>query len=352
MPEPAHPFPPLPRTLPRTLAPGLLLCGAVTLASAGLHHLEEALFGRAWLETLVLAILIGTAVRTAWSPGARWLPGIAFGAKTLLEIAVMLLGALLGTGVVASAGPALLLGIAGVVALAIPASYGIGRLLGLPPALAVLVAGGNSICGNAAIAAIAPAIGAKGEDVASSIAFTAVLGIPVVLALPLAVPLFGFTDTQYGVFAGLTVYAVPQVFAATAPVSALSLQVGMLVKLVRVLTLAPVVLALTLAAGRRRPCGGGPCGGRFAVHRAVPWFIVGFLALAALRAAGLVPPAVLPSLAGVADLLTDLSMAGLGLSVDVRRVARAGVRVTAAAVLSLAALAAIGAGLIVLLGIR
>ena len=89
------------------------------------------------------------------------------------------------------------------------------RLLGLPLRMSILVACGNSICGNSAIAAVAPIIDADGDDVASSIAFTAVLGVVVVLGLPLLVPLLKMSLTQYGVLAGLTVYAVPQVLAAT-----------------------------------------------------------------------------------------------------------------------------------------
>ena len=93
---------------------------------------------------------------------------------------------------------------------------------------------------------MAPVIGADGDDVASSIAFTAVLGVVMVLGLPLLVPVLQLSLTQYGVLAGLTVYAVPQVLAATLPIGALSNQVGTVVKLVRVLMLGPVVLALSL----------------------------------------------------------------------------------------------------------
>ena len=161
-----------------------------------------------------------------------------------------------------------MLGIAAVVALAIGASYALGRLLGLPKRMAVLVACGNSICGNSAIAAVAPVIGAKPEDVASSIAFTAILGVIVVLALPLLVPLLDLSLTQYGVLAGLTVYAVPQVLAATVPVGLVSTQLGTLVKLVRVLMLGPVVIVPLARRGpharRRRSCacpGAGSCPG-------------------------------------------------------------------------------------------
>ena len=237
----------------RILLPGILLCVGVMIAATACQAVEELVFGRAWLESLVLAILIGVAVRTAWTPPKRWCAGIDFSARTLLEVAVTLLGASLSVGSILKVGPALLAGIAGVVALAIAVSYGIGRGLGLQHRIAVLIACGNSICGNSAIAATAPVIGADGDDVATSIAFTAVLGVVVVLTLPLLAPAFGLSDTQYGMLAGLTVYAVPQVLAATAPVAALSVQIGTLVKLVRVLMLGPVVLALSLTTSAKRP---------------------------------------------------------------------------------------------------
>ncbi len=341
--------------------PGLLLCIAVTLSAALLQAIEVAIAGEPYLEALVLAIVLGVAIRTAWSPGPRWRPGIRFGAKTLLETAVVLLGASLSAATVLALGPALIVGIACVVAVAIATSYAICRSLGLPQRLAILVACGNAICGNSAIAAVAPVIGADGDDVASSIAFTAVLGVLVVLGLPFLVPVLRMSLTQYGVLAGLTVYAVPQVLAATLPIGALSNQVGAVVKLVRVLLLGPVVLGLSLVAGRLHDppgetaqhvaAGDRAQRPRPALHELVPWFIVGFLAVAAARSFGLIPGAMLVPLGKTANLLTTVSMAALGLGVDVRVVARAGVRVTVAVTASLVVLGIISFGLIRLLGI-
>ncbi len=350
------PFPHL-----RRLLPGVLLCAAVTLAAMALEWAEADLFGRAWLEALVLAILVGTAIRTTWTPDARWYPGISFSAKTLLEIAVVLLGASVSVRAVLASGPALLVGIAGVVVCAIAISYGIGRLLGLPRRMATLVACGNSICGNSAIAAVAPVIGADGEDVAASIAFTAVLGVAVVLLLPLLAPLLHMSVMQYGVLAGLTVYAVPQVLAATTPVGALAVQVGTLVKLVRVLMLGPVVLTLSLLTRRLRDepdeapphitAGDRPRTKGPKLHHMVPWFIVSFLALAGLRYAGLIPHAALAPIATVTNVLTVIAMAALGLGTDLRAVAKSGLRVTTAVTASLLILGAISVGLIRVLGI-
>jgi uncharacterized integral membrane protein (TIGR00698 family) len=327
-----------------TVLPGLLLCGAVTVAAEGLEQMEARLFGRAWLESLVLAILLGTAIRTLRGPDARLEPGIQVGAKLLLEIAVVLLGVSVSAGALLQNGLRLIAGIAGVVVLAILISYGIGRRFGLPRKMALLIACGNSICGNSAIAAVAPVIEADGQDVAASIAFTAVLGVGVVLGLPLLVGALSLTQAEYGVFAGLTVYAVPQVLAATCSVSASAAHIGTVVKLVRVLMLGPVVLVLSLlrrGRGRARP----------AVSQLAPWFIVGFLLLLWMRSMDWVPHGLLAPAHAAADGLTVMSMAALGLGVDARSVVRAGGRVAAVVVGSLVGLGVISLALIRLLGV-
>ncbi len=340
-----------------SVLPGIVLCAAISAVALAGQAVEERLLAHPYVEALVMAILLGIAVRTVWSPGARFRTGIAFSAKQLLEVAVILLGASLSLSAIVASGPALIVGIVGTVAVGIGASYGICRLLGLPARMAILVACGNAICGNSAIAAVAPVIGAAAKDIAASIAFTAVLGVLMVLGLPLFVPLAGLTDHQYGVLAGLTVYAVPQVLAATVPVSLLSTQVGTLVKLVRVLMLGPVVVAFSLLAHRLPPNEGDtgvdparkPGGLKFT--KLVPGFILGFLALATLRSLGLIPDAAVFPLTRLAGLLTVLSMSALGLGVDVRVLARVGGRVTLAVTGSLVILVGISLFLIRGLGI-
>jgi uncharacterized integral membrane protein (TIGR00698 family) len=337
----------------KNLLPGLLLCVAVTIAAMALQVVEVHFAGQAYLEALVLAILLGVAVRTVWEPGPRWQPGLKFSAKSLLEFAIVLLGASVSATTILALGPFLILGIAGIVAVAIGCSYAICRAFRLPLRMAILVACGNSICGNSAIVAVAPVIGADSDDIASSISFTAVLGVVVVLSLPLLVPILQLSLTQYGVLAGLTVYAVPQVLAATLPIGALSNQVGTVVKLVRVLMLGPVVLGISLFArelrtgtGRDRANARGP-----KLQELVPWFIIGFLVLLTIRSLGFIPGAVLPPVTQTAAILTTVAMAALGLGVDVRVVARSGVRVTSAVTASLVVLGVMSYALIRFAGI-
>ena len=231
-----------------------------------------------------------------------------------------------------------------VVVIGIVASMAIGRALGLSPKLSILVACGNSICGNSAIAAVAPVIGATAADVASSIALTAVLGVVVVLSLPLLIPLLNLTLYQYGVLAGMTVYAVPQVVAATFPVSLLSGTTGTLVKLVRVLMLGPVVLFFAL---RNRDAAQG----RLSFSRLVPWFIVGFVLLGVLRSLGLLPVDLANTLREASRWLTVAALAALGLGVDIRVVRKVGRPVALAVIGSLIVLIVLSLLLIKGLGI-
>lgn len=318
------------------LWPGLLLAIAVAALASLAERAQLRWLGRPWIDALVLAIALGTLLRTALPLPARADAGIASAAKLPLEVAIVLLGASVSVSAVGAAGGLLLGLIAATVLLAIGLGYGIGRLLGLPARLATLVACGNAICGNSAIVAAAPVIDADSDAVAASIAFTAALGIVVVLALPLAVPLFGLDQRHYGILAGMTVYAVPQVLAATLPVGAVSAQVGALVKLMRVAMLGPVMVLLGLSAGR-------PGAARLPLHRLLPWFVLGFGGMMLLRASGLLPLALADAAQRVSALLTLVAMAALGLSVNLRSVLASGGRVLAAGTLSLLVLGGLSA---------
>jgi uncharacterized membrane protein YadS len=148
---------------------------------------------------------------------------------------------------------------------------------------------------------------------------------------------------------------VPQVLAATLPIGALSNQVGTVIKLVRVLMLGPVVLGFSLLAAGLRPAQNQPndqsSRRRPAVHELVPWFIVGFLVVLAVRSFGLIPPAIQPGITHTAAVLTTVAMAALGLGVDVRVVANTGLRVTAAVTVSLILLGLMSYALIRLTGL-
>lgn len=328
---------------PSAILPGLALCLAVAASGLALEHVEVLLIGARPLESLVFAILIGVTLRSGIRLPAPFDAGITFSAHFVLECAIVLLGASISLEAISAAGPLLVAAIASVVLLSIAVSFTIGRLFGLSPKLAFLVAFGNSICGNSAIAASAPVVGADPEDVAASIAFTAVLGVAAVLFMPLLSIALNLSAVQYGVFAGLTVYAVPQVLAATAPIGVVSLQTGTLVKLIRVLMLGPLLFVVGLVRGAS--------GQRISLRHMLPWFIVGFAIMVMLRSAGILGEPLLARLSSLSTVCTTVAMAGLGLSVDIRSLRKSGGRVVLAAFASLMALCGISMTMILAVGI-
>src|SRR3546814_3235236 len=118
----------------------------------------------AWMEGRVCAVVRGAGARSAGRVSARAHRGIDVAARPVLEVAIVLLGASLDVHAMLASGPVLVAAIAATVALAIGAGVAIGRALGLPAKMAMLIACGNAICGNSAIAAVAPVIDAESDD--------------------------------------------------------------------------------------------------------------------------------------------------------------------------------------------
>ena len=317
--------------------PGLALVLAVSAGAWIAERAMTAAVGHMVLEAIVLAILVGAAVRTVWTPPDSYDPGIDFAAATLLEIAIVLLGFGADLQQFIAAGLPLVASILGVVLTAIFVGIGLGRAFGLSPVHALLVACGNAICGNSAIAAIAPVVGARKNEVASAIAYTAVLGVIVIVGLPFLIPIFGLSDYQYGVLTGLTVYAVPQVIAAAYPVSVLAGQTAVLVKLVRVLVLGPLVIVLSLIERRRAGAGRAEAG----FGKLVPWFVIGFMITGVLRSTHAVSVPFADSARDAARVLTVFAMAALGLNVDVQAIRKVGPKVAMTVTGSLAVMVTI-----------
>lgn len=298
------------RSTVQATLPGLSLCFALALVATLLGATEGLTLGDKLVEPIILALVLGILARRFLLLPGSIEKGAQFSATWLLEVSVFLLGASVDFAQVLSAGTSLSILITVTVLLSVSLTWLMGCLFGLHPKLAILVAVGNSICGNSAIAAVAPSIEASKEDVAAAISVTAIWGLIQVLLLPLLVPGLALTHYQYGVVAGLSVYAVPQAIAAGFAVSALSGQVATLVKLVRILFIGPFVLVLGLAY--RRSISAKQPGH---VHL-VPWFVAGFLLLAALRSIGVIGLDWADASKDISTFLFVVSLAGLGLNVN------------------------------------
>jgi len=332
----------------RQLLPGLLVAGAIALLAFGLEAVEVSLIDHRIIEGLVIAMLIGVVAANSVGVSDAVRPGATFASKSVLELAVVLLGSSIDIDQVLAGGAKLLIAVTLGVVLGFVISLTLGRLLGLPPRLAFLVAIGNAICGNSAIAAIAPVVNAERREVANAIGLTAIAGVIVILILPLTLPAAGVSDYRYGIVVGMAVYAVPQVVAAAFAVSALSAQVATLVKLMRVMFLGPVVLATGLVMKLRSQ----------EEHNSIkrsqllPWFVIGFFVLLSLRSLGVIPQDAISPLRQSGKALTVWAMAGLGLGVEFAAIRSVGPRVGVTSMLSMTLLVAVAFGLAVALGLN
>ena len=324
------------------LLPGFGLCLALSGLAFGLSLAGNLLTGQRYLDLFTCAIVLGICARAFFKLSTAYSVGVRFAAVTILEIAVFLLGFSLDLGAFSGSNLAMVACILGFVAVMVISSFTICRAFGLPEDLAILVACGNSICGNAAIAAVAPAVRASSEDVVAAITISSILGVLVVVLLPVLEPAFGLDAVQFGTFAGLTVYAVPQVVAATAPVHLTSVQIGTAVKLVRVLMLMPAVLLAPLFLRNYETAARTPGKPRLPLAKVFPWFIPAFLAAAVANNLELAPSGVGLLTSDLSRALFVIAMCGLGLSVDIRRVLTIGPRLVFGITASLAVLSVLG----------
>ncbi|HEY0945303.1 MAG TPA: putative sulfate exporter family transporter [Opitutaceae bacterium] len=309
------------------------------------------------LGGLVIALLLGLAWRAFNHVPPEQHVGIGFSAKRLLRLGVVLLGVRLNLDLVLHAGLRILVLDATVITAGLLGITWLGRRLGLDPVLACLIAVDSSICGGSAVAAAAPALRAKEDDIALVIPLCSLIGTAAMLAFTCVQHQWPVTPAHYGMVVGATLHEVAQVMAAVAPFPDAA-EIGTVAKLTRVMFLVPAVAVLSWFFARRAVAS-DTARGDAAQPRTVPkpWFVAGFLAVAAANTLALhFLPAFRAEIADVnrvmldvANFLMAMAMAGMGLQVDFARLRANGVRAVATAVLGWGVLLALAAGEIWLL---
>jgi uncharacterized integral membrane protein (TIGR00698 family) len=288
------------------------------------------------LET-ALALGLGLLVAAVPDVRARLLPGATLAARYALRAGIALLGARLTLDQLVATGIGSVAAIALIVVAALLLGTWTARRLSIEPPLSALITVGMAICGNSAILALSPIIGAKHRDTAYAVSTITIFGLIGVVSLPLLGRLLGLSDPAFGTWAGLAVNDTAQVVATGYAFSPPAGDVATVVKLTRNLAILPVLLGATwlVARSQRSSDPGAPVGERSRVAligRAVPWFVVGFVVFAALRSAGLLD-APLPTGITLADLcsivaglLILVALAGVGLATDIKSMLGVGPR--------------------------
>lgn len=283
----------------------------------------------------VTAIVIGVILAALRRPSARLTPGIKTASRFVLQLSVVVLGSQLSLAQIARVGVESLPVMIGTLIVCLVAAYLIGRALGIVGDLRTLIGVGTGICGASAIAAVTPVIGAVSIDVAYAISTIFLFNVTAVLLFPVVGHALGLSQHAFGLFAGTAVNDMSSVVATATTYGPAATQFAVVVKLVRTLMIIPIALVLSAWAGRRiataevdgtGPAPTGPARSRVRVLRLVPWFLIGFVIVAAANSIGIIPAATHAPLSVVSVFLITVALAAIGLSTDLAGFRKAGPR--------------------------
>ncbi|MFJ6416313.1 YeiH family protein [Paeniglutamicibacter sp. NPDC091659] len=331
--------------LDRRAAPGLVVSAALLGSAFAGHQLLPV------VPMLTLCVVLGAIAGNTLRPATRLSlePGMDWGGKQLMRAGIVLLGFQLSVSDVLGLGWK---GV-GLIALVVAGSFGgtylIARALKLPGDQPVLLASGFAICGASAIGAMSHARGTS-KDAPVPVALVTLCGTLAIAVLPLANTWLNLNELDFGRWVGASVHDVGQVVATAQGAGFTALAAAVVVKLVRVLMLAPISVLGSLSARRRQATasdGSMPFEGER--PPLVPIFVLGFIACVLLRSTGWMPDSVLHATKTGQEILLGMALVGLGFAVDLRHIFSTAGRALAAAIGSWAVVATLGLGFVALM---
>lgn len=322
--------------------PGVASGLAVAAAGGALSILVNALLPL--VSALLVAILLGVVFANTVRVRSALAPGLALASRRVLRVGVALLGFQLVLGEVLGLGWQVLAIVVLVVAGGIATTVAVGALLGVPPARRLLIACGFSICGAAAVAAADGVADSDEEDVAVALVLVVLFGSLAMLALPMIAQQAGLGARQAGAWMGGSIHEVGQVVVAGGVIGGAALQVAVVVKLARVLLLAPV---LTVLSWQRRQSGVSQ-----SVRRPplVPLFVLVFIGLVVVGSVVPVADGVRDSVAQVQGFALATAMFALGCGIDIASMRRLRTNEMLLGVASTATVALLALPLVVVIG--
>ncbi len=300
------------------LAPGILLVALIQLLAGWLVGFIPL------LDTLTIGVLLGILINNVFQLPAAVGPGVKFTEKRILQWGIILLGIELNFALIWRLGGRIIFLIVATVALGLIAAQLLGRIFKINDKLAVLLGVGSSVCGASAVAAVEPIVQPEKEDMAMAIAAISLLGAAGVVLFPFLGRLMNMEQVTYGIWAGVSLQGVAHAVAAAFAYGEVSGEIGTLVKMGRVVMLAPVAIFLNWRyAGQ---VAGGPSRKRW-----LPPEVIGFVTVGLLATWGILPRII--SFGGLAVDLKALSktfitaaMVAMGLGVNLQSLGARGLR--------------------------
>lgn len=338
------PRPTLPSAAP-AMADAVWGIGVAVLATTLMTVVADAV---GVVSPLILAVVGGVAMANLGLVSATAEAGLGLTAKRGLRLAVVLMGARLGFAQLLDGGLSRLVTIILIAVASLVGIQWLARRLGLSRGLGLLIATGSSICGASAIAAMSEVVDVDEADVAYSMGLVTALGSLAIVVLPLLGNLVGMSNVQFGAWSGISVHDVGQVVATASTHGDAAVATATIVKLVRVLMLAPLLIFMRWRSGAT---GSGAPGaalgsptasvaGRFLA--VVPLFIIGFLAMIGLRSTGVLPAGWVALVGTMEGWLMTAALFGLGTKVRFAQLRHLGGRGMVVALAGFVVLAVVG----------
>ena len=273
----------------------------------------------------VIALFLGMIVNSFYRPDYLK-AGIKFTSKKVLKFAIILLGASLSVNVILNVGKLSLVVMVFTLLTCFGGGYFIGKALGLNWKLSNLISAGTGICGGSAIAAIAPVIDAEDSDIAYAMSATFLFDMAMIILFPIMGKMLGLSDMAYGLWTGTAVNDTSSVVAAGYAYTEAAGDFATMVKLTRTLSIIPTVLVFTFINLRLKSKVGAQGGKKVNVWGLFPWFIVGFLVLAAVNSFGLIPANVSAIAKDVSKFLMVCALAAIGLGTSFKEFKKSGAK--------------------------
>ncbi|CAG7588980.1 hypothetical protein PEPTYR26121_00913 [Peptoniphilus tyrrelliae] len=242
--------------------------------------------------------------------------GIKFTSKKVLQLAVVLLGFGLNLGEIIVVGKSSLLIILSTISTALILSFVAAKVLKIDSDVATLIGVGSSICGGSAIAATAPVINAKDEDIATSISVIFLFNIIAALIFPTLGVKLGMTHTGFGMWAGTAINDTSSVVAASGTWSTMfnddtALNYATIVKLTRTLAIIPITLVLGIIKSKENTEKVSPL-------KAFPTFILFFLLASIVTTVLPLPESFLSAMKFLSKFFIIMAMSAIGLNTDIK----------------------------------
>lgn len=291
------------------------------IALAGVIAIPAWLIGKAVpvVGSPVLGILFGM-VLAFWRRPALFNDGVQYTSKKLLQYSIILLGFGMNLFNIFKVGGQTLLLMAFTLTATFLTAFLAGKCLKFGGNTRTLIGVGTAICGGSAIAATAPVIHAKDEEVAHAISTIFLFNVIAAFLFPVLGHLMGMSNYNFGLWAGTAVNDTSSVVAAGYTFSSAAGNLAVIVKLTRTLMIVPVTLVLAIYTSRHTV---GTAKGSYSLIKIFPWFVLGFIAAAVLNT--FVPLGVLGSLLPqVGQFVIVMAMSAIGLNTNVIKLVKNG----------------------------